>query len=118
MTTKVQLESFSCSFSLCQGVRAFNLISDLRLRRAVFEKESLGLPPSDGLMRPYLSLITILPTQGRSSRYAVLCVQCVCMQRRKRGLTNCAGAGKQQAGALKRGLGKVELGRRPLSEKP
>ena len=48
--------------------RELNLISDLRLRRAVFVKESLAPPssPSDGLMRPYLSLITILPTQGRS----------------------------------------------------
>ena len=59
------------AFTLARGCKV-NLISDLRLPWAVFEKERLEHPPpSDGLMRPYLSLITILPTQGRSSREAV-----------------------------------------------
>ena len=53
-------------------------------------------------MRPYLSLITILPTQGRSSRGAVHVESSlsVCRGAGRVGLTNCASTG--QPGALKR----------------
>ena len=53
-----------------RGVRAqSHLGSKIAASRLCKRKLSPPPPPSspsDGLMRPYLSLITILPTQGRS----------------------------------------------------
>ena len=85
-----------------------NLISDLRLRRAVFVKEILAPPsppssPSDGLMRPYLSLITILPTQGRSRAGQQNCVHINTEQQRL--VNNCGPATSSAARGFKERLG-------------
>ena len=111
---KCSLRAFPAAFHFAKGCE-LNLIRDLRLRRAVFEKESLGLPPirraNAPISQPHYNIANSGKVQPGSSAVRST-------MRRKRGLTNCRGAGKQQAGALKRGLGKVELGRRSLSEKP
>ena len=95
-------------------MRAFNLISDLRLRRAVFEKESLGLPPIRRANAPISQPHYNIANSGKVQQGRSACT----MYGEEEELTNCGCAGSHQAGALKRGLGKVGLGRRSLSEEP